>query len=118
IKYTPRGGSVTLSARVDGAAYLVDVQDTGSGIPDDARTRVFDRFYRARRARGAGEPLSGAGLGLAIPRSVAVAHGGELTLEHSDSAGSLFRFTVPSPQIMPPSTQSSASVAPVATPVG
>jgi two-component system, OmpR family, sensor kinase len=99
IKHTPREGRVTVSARPVDGEYVVEVEDSGSGIPEDARARVFDRFFRAERARGAGEPLSGAGLGLAIARSIAQAHGGRLTLERSDSSGTLFRFTVPAPAV-------------------
>jgi two-component system OmpR family sensor kinase len=117
IKYTERGGRVILSARAEKGTYVVDVQDTGAGIPEEARRRVFDRFYRALRSRNAGEPLSGAGLGLAIARSIAVAHGGDLTLERSDANGSLFRFTVPSPPTTP-SPQVDALPVPIAAQVG
>ena len=101
IKYTPTGGSVTLSARTGGAHYVIDVEDTGVGVAEDARSRVFDRFYRAQRAREAGEPSSGAGLGLAIAQWIARAHGGEVTLARSDSTGSVFRVTLPAPASVP-----------------
>lgn len=94
IKYTPRGGSVSVTANEIDTDYVIDVRDTGGGIPPEARARVFERFYRAERSRKAGEPTSGAGLGLAIASWIAEAHGGSLTLASSDSTGSVFRFTV------------------------
>ena len=101
IKYTQPGGSVTLTARLENGAYVVDVADTGVGVAEDARDRVFDRFYRAQRAREAGEPSSGAGLGLAIAQWIARAHGGEVTLARSDNTGSVFRVTLPAPASVP-----------------
>jgi signal transduction histidine kinase len=95
IKYTPSGGSVIVTARAESGSYVVDVADTGGGVPADARERVFDRFYRAQRAREAGELASGAGLGLAIAQWIAKAHGGTLTLAKSDEAGSVFQLTIP-----------------------
>ena len=95
IKYTPVGGSVTVTARAENGNYVVDVTDTGTGVPVEARERVFDRFYRAQRAREAGELMSGAGLGLAIARWVAQAHAGTLTLARSDASGSVFQVTLP-----------------------
>ena len=95
IKYTPSGGSVIVTARAESGSYVVDVADTGGGVPADARDRVFDRFYRAQRAREAGELASGAGLGLAIAQWIAKAHTGTLTLAKSDENGSVFQLTIP-----------------------
>ena len=95
IKYTPIGGTVEVSVRAEKGSYVVDVADTGPGIPADSQERVFDRFYRAHRGREAGAPASGAGLGLAIARSIAVAHAGTLTLERTGEDGSVFRITLP-----------------------
>jgi len=95
IKYTPTGGSVTVSASAENGRYAVEVADTGSGVPAESKARVFDRFYRAQRAREAGEPSSGAGLGLAIAKWIAQAHAGSLTLERSDTSGSVFRIVLP-----------------------
>jgi len=101
IKYTPAGGSVTLTVVLERGSYIVEVQDTGPGVPMEARARVFDRFYRAQRAREAGELASGAGLGLAIAQWIAQAHAGTLTLEKSDESGSVFRVTLPAPTSVP-----------------
>jgi two-component system OmpR family sensor kinase len=103
IKYTPRGGTVALSVAARGRAYAIEVSDTGRGIPPEARERLFDRFYRAARVRTAGDAVSGAGLGLAIARWIAEAHGGSLDLTRSDDAGSTFTVTLPAPA-RPPAT--------------
>ena len=78
-KWSPPGGEVELAVR-DGE---VTVRDHGPGIADEDLPYVFDRFYRARSARG----LPGSGLGLAIVRQVAEAHGGEVVAEHADGGG-------------------------------
>jgi two-component system, OmpR family, sensor kinase len=101
IKYTPAGGAVTVTARsidadASGGAYVIEVADTGSGVPAEARQRIFDRFFRAQRGREAGES-SGAGLGLAIAQWIAQAHAGTLELVKSDQAGSVFQVRLPAP---------------------
>jgi len=101
IKYTPAGGQVAVSARADDGRYVIDVRDTGTGIPAEAQALVFERFYRAQRARRAGEPSSGAGLGLAIASWIAHAHDGALVLLASDANGSVFRLTLPAPGLAP-----------------
>jgi len=96
IKYTPAGGRVSLDARRGGAGYTIAVRDTGPGVPAEARDRIFDRFYRARRDRGAGlADAGGAGLGLAIARWVAETHGGRVDLTSTGPEGSVFTATLP-----------------------
>jgi signal transduction histidine kinase len=91
LTYTPRGGSVTVSlARVPNGVEL-RVADTGPGIPPEDRDRVFERFVRLDPARGAG----GAGLGLAIARWVAEAHGGGVRIVSSGSEGTIFAANLP-----------------------
>ncbi len=80
IRYTPAGGVVRLAAFSDGEHALLQVEDSGPGIPPEERTRVFDRFYRLP-----GSSAEGSGLGLAIAKQVADAHGGEIAL--ADAAG-------------------------------
>ena len=77
IKYTPTGGSVTVSVRAEAEWVVLDVIDTGIGIAEQALPRVFDRFSRSERGRAA---AAGTGLGLPIARWIAEAHGGALTL--------------------------------------
>ena len=90
IKYTPEGGRVTVSCRRHGNEYALSVSDTGTGIPADLQARIFERFFRADKARLHSDQNGGAGLGLAIARWVAEAHNGRLELSQSDSRGSAF----------------------------
>ena len=92
IRHTPADGSVTVRAAVAGGGVQVEVADTGSGVADDDRERVFDAFFQggvsAARSNGS------AGLGLAISRAIVEAHGGRIWLEPS-VAGTSVRFTLP-----------------------
>ncbi|HMF60299.1 MAG TPA: ATP-binding protein [Vicinamibacterales bacterium] len=91
LAYTAQGGSVDISlAKTDGRLML-SVADTGPGIPPEDRERVFERFVRLDPARAAG----GAGLGLAIARWVAEAHGGTVRVVSSGSAGTVFAASLP-----------------------
>jgi len=93
LQHTPAGGSVTLSlAREDGYAALV-VTDTGAGIDADDLPYIFDRFYRADRARSRNQ--GGAGLGLAIVKWIAEAHGGHVAVTSAAGAGSRFTMLLP-----------------------
>jgi two-component system OmpR family sensor kinase len=91
LKYTPRGGHVTLSLYHDQDWVRVSVEDTGVGIPPDVLPHIFDRFYRAP-----GEGCKGVGLGLSIARWIADAHGGHLTVESEVGKGSTFTLWLPS----------------------
>ncbi|MFL6284930.1 MAG: ATP-binding protein, partial [Pyrinomonadaceae bacterium] len=98
--YTPTGGEVRVElARAD-SGYAIRIEDTGAGVPEEARAHIFERFYRADRARsrngGAG---GGAGLGLSIASWIAEAHGGRVTLERTDERGSTFLITLPAPDV-------------------
>jgi two-component system, OmpR family, sensor kinase len=92
-RYTPPGGTVTLSlVEQDGMAALA-VRDTGPGIATDDLPRIFERFYRADHARG--REAGGTGLGLAISRVIAEAHGGRIEVESTLGQGSTFTLRVP-----------------------
>jgi heavy metal sensor kinase len=93
IKYTPEGGSVRLGvSSLDGKA-VVEVTDTGIGIPPEALPHVFERFYRVDQSRS--RQPDGAGLGLAIIMSICKAHGGEIEAESAVGRGSTFRVRLP-----------------------
>jgi two-component system, OmpR family, sensor kinase len=94
VKFTPAGGVVKLSLESRGRQYRLSVSDTGPGIPADARAHVFERFYRADKARTRTED-GGAGLGLAIARWIAQAHDGDLELYDSGGTGSTFVARLP-----------------------
>lgn len=90
VKYTSTGGKVRMDLERRDGFYYISVQDTGSGIPVEEQPRIFDRFYQAGKT-----DAGGTGLGLPIARSIAEAHGGALTLERSDSNGTLFLVKLP-----------------------
>ena len=98
IRYTPKGGNVTVSGRLLDERAEASVKDTGPGVPPEHLERVFDRFYRAEEARtraGGG----GSGLGLAIARDLARAQAGDLVAENVGDGfaegGALFRLELP-----------------------
>lgn len=96
IKYTPELGRVTVACRRSGEEYAVSIADTGMGIPAELRPRIFERFFRADKARSRSDSDGGgAGLGLAISRWIAEAHQGRLELARSDSTGSTFTAYLP-----------------------
>ena len=90
LRYTPAGGRVTFTASADAEVVQVLVEDTGPGIADEERERVFDRFYRGSTAAG-----TGTGLGLAIVSQVAEMHRGEVRLEAAESGGLRVRVRLP-----------------------
>jgi two-component system phosphate regulon sensor histidine kinase PhoR len=91
LKFTPAGGSVRVRAAAGEGVVAVSVSDTGAGIAAQDVPRVFERFYKADRARGSG----GTGLGLAIVKHTVEAHGGRVTVESHEGQGTTFTFTVP-----------------------
>jgi PAS domain S-box-containing protein len=93
IKYSPDGGTVTLSTRSEGGFALVSVTDTGLGIPPDEIGHVFERFRRVRS--GAAQSIPGTGLGLTIVKQIVEMHGGKIWVESAVGHGSAFHFTVP-----------------------
>src|SRR6266478_427162 len=96
IKYTPEGGRVTVNCKLVGGEYVVGITDTGGGIPAELQPRIFERFFRADKARSRVEnDGGGAGLGLSISRWIAEAHHGRLELTSSDSVGSTFTAYLP-----------------------
>jgi two-component system, OmpR family, sensor kinase len=99
IKYSPAESTVQVACRRDDGKYVVSVSDNGPGIPVELQSRIFERFFRADKARSRGEgDTGGAGLGLAIARWIAEAHHGKLELTRSDSSGSTFSVVLPSMQ--------------------
>jgi heavy metal sensor kinase len=93
IKYTREGGEARVSVRSENAHALLEVADTGIGIPAEALPHLFERFYRVDRARS--RQMGGVGLGLAIVKSIVAAHGGQVTVESAEGRGSRFRVKLP-----------------------
>ncbi len=93
INYTPRGGEVAISAEDGEALVLISVTDTGIGIMSHDIPRLFERFYRADKARS--RASGGTGLGLSIVKHIVENHGGSVGVQSEFNKGSTFTFTVP-----------------------
>ena len=92
IKYSPAGSRITIRIAESTTGVILDVSDTGPGIPEALRARIFDRFYRTDEARADGD--EGTGLGLSIATRAVEVNGGRLTLEETDGVGSTFRIAL------------------------
>jgi two-component system OmpR family sensor kinase len=93
VEHTGEDDGVTVIARADRDALVIEVSDTGQGIPDDHLERIFDRFARADGGRS--RDRGGTGLGLAIVKALVEAHGGSVSAESRVGAGSRFRIRLP-----------------------
>jgi two-component system, NtrC family, sensor histidine kinase GlrK len=92
VKFAPPGGAITVTARAIGNDAVVDVVDSGPGVPVEEREAIFDSFFRGRAKASA--RIEGSGLGLAIAREFAEAHGGRIHVLGAESGGH-FRVTLP-----------------------
>ena len=92
LKFTPAGGTVTIRTRQDGASAVLEVEDTGIGIPAAELPRVFDRFWRGKAAAA----TSGSGIGLAVAAELVRAHGGTLTAASEPGEWTRLTLTLPS----------------------
>jgi signal transduction histidine kinase len=97
IKFTPSGGRIRINARMDSAAgapagIRVSVEDSGPGIPEVDRGRIFERYVSSR---GKTESIPNTGLGLSIAKHIVEMHGGKIWVEKGERAGSVFCFTIP-----------------------
>lgn len=92
-KYTPPGGSVTVALRQENSSAIAEIRDTGIGVSAEDLPHIFDRFYRADKARS--REFGGVGLGLSIARWVAEAHRGTIEVQSTPGAGSVFRIRLP-----------------------
>ncbi len=114
VKYTPAGGAISIAGRIAGrtagepAQVELSVADTGIGIPEADRPRVFERFYRVDKARS--RELGGTGLGLAIVRHIVEAHNGKIWAEGNQPAGSRFVMLLPATREAPAPTQTSLEI--------
>ncbi|MFO8037357.1 MAG: ATP-binding protein [Anaerolineales bacterium] len=94
IKYTPPGGRVDIQGEVNEEAVQITVADTGQGIPEEAISHVFDRFYQVDKSRSHAKATS-SGLGLAIAKEIVLAHGGQISVQSQMGKGSQFTVTLP-----------------------
>jgi two-component system sensor histidine kinase GlrK len=93
IKYSPKGGAIYLSASADAEQLLLDVADTGPGIPHDERAHIFEAFYTGKAARGTS--VKGTGIGLSVVLEFVAAHGGTVQIVDGQFPGAHFRITMP-----------------------
>jgi len=91
VQHSPRGGTVAIDVSPNGSRVYVRVRDSGGGIPDADRLRIFDRFVQLDSSRRS----EGTGLGLPIAKWIAEVHHGSLSLESTGSAGSTFCVVLP-----------------------
>lgn len=91
IKFTPAGGRIVVSAQRETGKVVIAVNDTGVGIAEEDLSRIFERFYKADRARSSG----GTGLGLAIAKHIVQAHRGQIWVKSVEGRGSTFYFSLP-----------------------
>jgi two-component system sensor histidine kinase BaeS len=92
VKFTPAGGTITVTAKSAGAEFVLDVMDTGAGIPLDEQQKIFEPFYRGSHGR---RIVQGMGLGLSIAHDIVAAHGGTIKLQSTLGAGSHFTLRMP-----------------------
>jgi two-component system sensor histidine kinase BaeS len=93
LKFTPRGGSVSVHLEETPDGVVLEVADTGPGIPPDELPHIFERFYRGTNTGDA--RASGSGLGLAIARSIVEMHAGEIEVSSVIGKGTIFRIRLP-----------------------
>jgi len=93
VKYSPKGGTIHLQARAAGPQLVLDVADSGPGIPVEDRGHVFDAFYTGRAARGTA--VKGTGIGLSVVLEFVAAHGGTVQIVDGQFPGAHFRITMP-----------------------
>jgi len=93
VKYSPKGGTIHLQARAAGPQLVLDVADSGPGIPPEDRSHVFDAFYTGRAARGTA--VKGTGIGLSVVLEFVAAHGGTVQIVDGQFPGAHFRITMP-----------------------
>jgi len=91
LHFTPRGGSVQLTAEAIGPFVQISVRDNGPGIPYEYQSKIFDKFVQVK----SNQALGGSGLGLAICKEIVRAHGGTIWVDSVEGAGSTFYFTIP-----------------------
>ncbi len=96
LKYTPDSVCVTVKAYRDGDGRVaVAVSDTGTGIREEDQARLFEAFYRVPQREGDPDRPKGSGIGLALVKAIAEAHGGEVCVESTFGEGSTFTITTP-----------------------
>ncbi len=99
VKFTPAGGRVDVRVRGQRGQAVVEVRDTGMGIPSDDQQHLFERFFRTAQATE--QAIPGTGLGLAISKAIVHGHGGQITVASAEGTGTTFRVSIPIRQRQP-----------------
>ena len=95
VKFTSAGGRVDIGVAHEGRQLVIEVRDTGPGLPEEDLERIFERFYRGDAARTPAGDASGTGLGLSIVRAIAEVHDGEARALNAPDGGAIFRVSLP-----------------------
>jgi two-component system sensor histidine kinase GlrK len=93
VKYSPKGGSIHMSARALADRLVLDVADSGPGIPFEERPHIFDAFYTGKAAKSTS--VKGTGIGLSVVLEFVSAHGGSVQIVDGEFPGAHFRITMP-----------------------
>ena len=100
IKFTPKGGQITIRGRRTPDSFVLEVGDTGPGVPEEERSRIFEAFFQGRREQGG--QVGGTGIGLSVVQECIQAHDGSVELVDSDEfPGAHFRIQIPQKREMP-----------------
>jgi two-component system sensor histidine kinase GlrK len=93
VKFTPRGGTISIAARSERSQLVLEVMDSGPGIPAEERTRIFEAFYQGKAPQGG--HVKGTGIGLSVVTEFVNAHGGSIQILESKAGGAHFRVRLP-----------------------
>lgn len=97
IKYTPKGSKIEINIKKARGMAIVEISDTGEGVPNEVKSRVFDMFYTVNNSIA--DSRRSLGLGLALCKSIIIAHGGEISVRDNKPRGAIFRFTLPATEV-------------------
>ena len=109
IKFTPRGGTISIHARGEREQLVLDVMDSGPGIPPEERNRIFEAFYQGKTPQGG--HVKGTGIGLSVVTEFVNAHGGSIEIFEAKAGGAHFRVRLPLRQLAPVSPREKAHAA-------
>jgi two-component system, NtrC family, sensor histidine kinase GlrK len=109
IKFTPRGGTIAIHARGEREQLVLDVMDSGPGIPADERDRIFEAFYQGKTPQGG--HVKGTGIGLSVVTEFVNAHGGSIEIFEAKTGGAHFRIRLPLRQTVPVAPREKAHAA-------
>lgn len=99
IKYTPEGSEIHIATSCKDGMIVVDIGDNGGGIPDEAKERIFERFFVVEKEHGVVDSRRSLGLGLSLCKAIITAHGGTIEVLDNHPRGALFRFTLPKEEV-------------------